>query len=103
LEEVHPIFQRYQDEGKPISEKIFQTAWDVTPEWHLKIQEAFQKHTDNAVSKTVNFPESATAADIKEVYLMAVDMELKGITAYRDKSLPDQTIAACSIKREECS
>lgn len=103
LEDVHPIFQRYQEEGKPISEKIFQTAWDIAPEWHLKIQEAFQRHTDNAVSKTVNFPESATVADIKEVYFMAVDMALKGITVYRDKSLPDQTIAACSVKRGECS
>ena len=102
LEEVHPIFQRYQEEGKSISDRIFQTAWDITPEWHLKIQEAFQKHTDNAVSKTVNFPASATVTDIKQVYLMAVDMDVKGITVYRDQSLPDQTLGACSIKREEC-
>jgi ribonucleoside-diphosphate reductase alpha chain len=56
---VHPIYDRYRREGRPIDPDIFQTAWDVSPHWHLKIQAAFQKYTDNAVSKTVNLPETS--------------------------------------------
>ena len=102
IKETHPIYERYQKEKRPISEKIFQTAWDILPEWHLKVQAAFQKHTENAVSKTVNFPASATPEHIEEVFHMALDMNLKGVTVYRDKSRPGQTLAACSLKSEEC-
>ena len=77
--DVHPIYDEYKREKKPISRDVFQTAWDVAPEWHLKIQEAFQKHTENAVSKTVNVPTSATPEDIKKLLLMAVDLDLKGV------------------------
>jgi ribonucleoside-diphosphate reductase alpha chain len=101
--EVHPIYGQYKKEGKPISDKIFQTAWDVEPQWHLKIQAAFQKHTDNAVSKTVNFPSTATVDDIERLFLTAADMDIKGVTVYRDQSREEQTLGACSIKSEECS
>ncbi|BBO71870.1 ribonucleotide-diphosphate reductase subunit alpha [Desulfosarcina alkanivorans] len=103
FKDVHPLYQRYRREGRPIDRRIFQTAWDVSPHWHLKIQAAFQKNTDNAVSKTVNLPEAATVEDVRDLFLEAADMNLKGITVYRDKSHPDQILSACSLKNEECS
>jgi ribonucleoside-diphosphate reductase alpha chain len=101
--DMHPIYDQYRKENKPISPDIFQTAWDVEPEWHLKIQAAFQKYTENAVSKTVNFPTSATIEDIQGLFRRAIDMDVKGVTVYRDKSIENQTLSACSIKSEECS
>lgn len=102
-DEIHPIYERFLLQNKPIPEHIFQTAYDVAPEWHLKIQAAFQKYTDNAVSKTVNVPATATQADIRQLLLAAMAMPVKGITIYRDQSHADQVLSACSIKREECS
>ena len=77
---------------------IFVTAHDVTPYWHVKMQAAFQLHTDNAVSKTVNFVESATRADIEEAYILAYKSHLKGITVYRNNS---RTFQPMNLKKEE--
>ena len=107
--EVNPIFEKLAKEQgfyseelmEIISEKgtvhgikgvpaeiqhVFSTAHDVSPEWHVKMQAAFQLHTDNAVSKTVNFTEEATRQDIEKTYHLAHEFRLKGITVYRNNS-----------------
>ena len=66
--------------------RLFPTAYDVAPERHLDVQQAFQKHVDNAVSKTVNLPESATPEDVREIYLSAWRRGLKGVTVFREGS-----------------
>jgi len=72
--------------------RLFITAHDISPEWHVKMQAAFQKFTDSAVSKTVNFPHNATPEDVARVYMLAYQEGLKGITIYRDRSRESQVL-----------
>ena len=121
--EVNPIFKEYainhgiyseelmrkiSEEGTiahvdgidEVSKQIFATAHDVSPYWHVKMQAAFQLHTDNAVSKTVNFVESATREDIENTYLLAYENHLKGITVYRNNCRPIQPMNLTKKKEE---
>ena len=84
LKEVSDIPDNYK--------RIFVTAHDIAPVWHVRMQAAFQGYVDNAVSKTVNFPSDATVKDVEDVYMLAYRLGCKGITIYRDKSRQSQVL-----------
>ncbi|OEU63932.1 MAG: ribonucleoside-diphosphate reductase, adenosylcobalamin-dependent [Desulfuromonadales bacterium C00003094] len=123
LVEVHPLFEKIARERgfysaelmKDIAEhgtiqgfdqipadvrRVFVTAHDITPEDHIRMQAAFQKHTDNAVSKTVNFPHNATRDQVAEVYLMAYQQGCKGVTIYRDGSRDMQVLSVAKSSEQ---
>jgi ribonucleoside-diphosphate reductase alpha chain len=81
--------------------RVFVTAHEISPEWHVRMQAAFQKSTHNAVSKTVNFPHEATKEDIANVYRMAYELGLKGITIYRDRSRELQPLSTSPVEKKE--
>jgi ribonucleoside-diphosphate reductase alpha chain len=81
--------------------RLFVTALDIDPEWHVKMQAAFQKYTDNAVSKTVNLPAEATADDVRKIYDMAWQLKCKGVTVFRYGSKPEQVLYIGEIKTDK--
>jgi ribonucleoside-diphosphate reductase alpha chain len=81
--------------------KLFVTALDIEPEWHVRMQAVFQKFTDNAVSKTVNLPTSATVEDVRKIYDLAWKLKCKGVTVFRYGSKPEQVLYIGEVKSKE--
>jgi ribonucleoside-diphosphate reductase alpha chain len=104
LEEIARTGSVQKISGVPDDVKrLFVTALDIAPSWHVRMQAAFQKNTDNAVSKTVNLPNNAKVEDVREIYELAWKLKCKGVTVFRYGSKPEQVLYIGEIKTKEGS
>jgi ribonucleoside-diphosphate reductase alpha chain len=79
--------------------RVFVTALDIAPDWHIRMQAAFQKWCDSSISKTINFPSNATIDDVKKGYMLAWKLGCKGVTVYRDKALESQVMNIATVNK----
>ena len=93
IEEIARQGHIHFDEVPEKWQRVFVTAHDITPEWHVRMQAAFQENCDSAISKTTNFPHSATPADVRAIYELAYELKCKGVTVYRDGSRDNQVLS----------
>ena len=82
-------------------QKVFRTALEISPEWHVRMQAAFQRHVNNAISKTINLSYDATVEDVERVIKLAYDMNLKGLTVFRNQSRAKQVLETLCVECED--
>lgn len=93
IKDIHPLYAEWKRQHPEASlADYFVTAHEISPEWHVKMQAAFQKYVDNSVSKTINFPHQASVEDIEKALLLAWDSGTKGLTVYRDGCRENQVL-----------